>query len=365
MQVAQSGLWVFWPDYSHDNPYQTLVRRAFPPGWEVRSAGLGTALAALGAARGPVVFHLHWEDAIYREARQAEEAERLAEHFLAGLDRFLAAGGRFAWTVHNAQPHEPRFPELDRRLRRALAERAHAVQMHSPAAVAEMAPALGLAPETVLVTPHGGYTGYYPDDIGRAAARRYFGLDPEAPVFVTLGNLRPYKGIEVLQAAFAALRARLPEARLIIAGRSGTPAFGRFREPSPGVLLMPDRIDDATVQYVLRAADFAVFSFRRIMTSGSVLLAQSFGLPVIVPDLPTLAEMVEPGRNGFTYPAGDAVALARVMLGAAGLPPASRAALSEGALAEIAQRDWGHYAAALVRAATEPGRMPATVPAPA
>lgn len=90
---------------------------------------------------------------------------------------------------------------------------------------------------------------------------------------------------------------------------------GRFVEPAPGELFLPHRIDDATVQYVLRAVDWAVFSFRRVMVSSSVLLAETFGLPVIVPDLPTLRAMVEPGRNGFVYPAGDAEALARLMAG--------------------------------------------------
>lgn len=151
------------------------------------------------------------------------------------------------------------------------------------------------------------------------------------------------------------MRERRPDARLIVAGRTGHPASGaRFVEPAPGVLLIPNHIDDASVQYVLRAADYAVFSFRRVMVSSSVLLAQTFGLPVIVPDLPTLREMVEPGRNGFVYPAGDAAALGRLMLGAAGLPRENRDGLRAGALDDTRSRDWARYTAALVRAACSP-----------
>jgi beta-1,4-mannosyltransferase len=347
------GLWLFWPDYSGENPFQHMLRRAFPPGWEVRPGGLGSAIAALrGAPRGPVVFHLHWEDAVYREAADSAEAEAAVDAFLGGLDAFLADGGRLVWTVHNDGPHEPRFLDLDGRLRCALAARAHTVHMHSRVAAEVMGPPLGLAPAEILVTPLGGFAGHYPDDASRDSARRYFGIDADAPVFVTLGAARAYKGLDLLLRAFASVRERRPDARLIIAGRTGHPACGgRFAEPAPGVVLMPHYIDDASVQYVLRAADYAVFSFRRVMVSSSVLLAETFGLPAIVPDLPTLREMVEPGRNGFLYPPGDAEALARLMLGAAGLPSECREALAAGALDDIRRRDWGRYTGALVRAA--------------
>ncbi|MBD0273894.1 MAG: hypothetical protein ICV73_18445 [Acetobacteraceae bacterium] len=60
-----TGLWLFWPDYSGENPFQHMVRRAFPPGWDIRSGGLDSASAALGEGRaGPVVFHLHWDASV-------------------------------------------------------------------------------------------------------------------------------------------------------------------------------------------------------------------------------------------------------------------------------------------------------------
>ena len=49
MQDARSytRLWLFWPDYSAENPLQRMVRRVFPPGLDVRSGGLDLALVAL------------------------------------------------------------------------------------------------------------------------------------------------------------------------------------------------------------------------------------------------------------------------------------------------------------------------------
>jgi glycosyltransferase involved in cell wall biosynthesis len=328
-----SALWVFWPDYSHDNPFQRMVYSAFPQGWIVRSADIETAIAALAEAHYPVVFHLHWEDVIYREAASIAVADTLVNVYLELLDAFIVAGGRFLWTVHNDAPHEPRFLEVDRRLRSQLAIRAHVVQMHSQVAAACMAPPLGIATSRVVVTPLGGFSGYHPDDIAKTQARRYFSIDANAPVFVTVGSLRPYKGVEVLLSAFAIVHQAKPETRLIVAGRTGQQGADRFVWLRPGVLMLPRYIDDATIQYVMRAADFGVFSFHRIMVSSSVLLAETFGLPVIVPDLPTMREMVQPGQNGFLFTADDPAALARTML--------------------RTLRDWAEYTRALTEAVVD------------
>lgn len=129
-----------------------------------------------------------------------------------------------------------------------------------------MAPPLGLSPAEVLVAPLGGFSGHCPDDVGRGAARRYFGIGAEAPAFVTLGAARAYESLDLLLRAFASVRERLTEARLVVAGRTGQPACGaRFVEPAPGVLMVPHYMDGATVQYALRAADHAVLAFRRVM----------------------------------------------------------------------------------------------------
>ncbi len=342
------GLWLFWPDHSQENPFQTLAYRAFPSGWQVRSAPLDAAMTALAEGRRRVVFHLHWEDAVYRDAPNVAAADSLVDGYLSRLDAFIAGGGRFVWTVHAETPADQRFLDVNARLRQALALRARVVQLHSMVGAARLAPTLGIPAAQVLVTPPGSFDGYYPDDIGKAAARKYFGIAAEAPVFVTLGALRAYKGVEVLLDAFAAVQDTRPDARLIIAGRTGQPAGGRFVRLRPGVLVMPRYIDDATVQYVMRAADFAAFAFRRIMVSSAVLLAESFGLPVIVPDLPTLRESIEHNRNGLVYPAGDVPALARTLQQAIAMPAEQRAQLAEGAMAASKRRDWGAYARDLV-----------------
>ena len=84
--------------------------------------------------------------------------------------------------------------------------------------------------------------------------------------------------------------------------------------PSPGIRLIPHFVDDGIVQYVLRAADYVVLPYKRILTSGAVALALGFGRPVIIPDLPTLLEGVQPGREALVFRTGDHGDLVRAML---------------------------------------------------
>ena len=55
-----------FPDYRVANPYQTLLYANVDSGFNVQITA--DWQAALAQAADPIIFHLHWEDAIYRMA---------------------------------------------------------------------------------------------------------------------------------------------------------------------------------------------------------------------------------------------------------------------------------------------------------
>jgi glycosyltransferase involved in cell wall biosynthesis len=57
------------------------------------------------------------------------------------------------------------------------------------------------------------------------------------------------------------------------------------------VVLRLERIPEQDLAGLLAAADAVVLPFRRVTTSGSAMLALSHGRPLIVPDLPALADL--------------------------------------------------------------------------
>ncbi|MEZ4597387.1 MAG: glycosyltransferase [Chloroflexota bacterium] len=47
--------------------------------------------------------------------------------------------------------------------------------------------------------------------------------------------------------------------------------------------LLPGNVPDDRMQVFLRAADVMVLPYRDVLTSGSAILAMTFGLPVVAP----------------------------------------------------------------------------------
>jgi glycosyltransferase involved in cell wall biosynthesis len=153
------------------------------------------------------------------------------------------------------------------------------------------------------VVPHGNYIGYYPNQIPRAEARHQLGLPDDALIYLFMGLLRPYKGLEDLFDAFKKLDC--PQARLLIAGR----VFGvnnyasRLRNLSrvdSRIKLVPEFILDDAIQVYLNACDFFVLPYKDITTSGAAALAMSFGRPIIAPSIASFPEVIT-SDSGILY----------------------------------------------------------------
>ena len=57
--------------------------------------------------------------------------------------------------------------------------------------------------DRIFVIPHGNYLEYFPDsNITREEAKKTLGILPNKIVFIFFGNIRPYKGINLLLASF-------------------------------------------------------------------------------------------------------------------------------------------------------------------
>lgn len=355
------ALWLFFPDYRGSVPYQSLLAAALAERAEVESGTIAMALEA--APRRRTVFHLHWEDALYADAGGDGEAAATISDALERLAAFRARGGRLVWTVHNAAPHEDRFPALSLGLRQGLARLADVVHVHCRTGV-DLALGLGAPAERIVLMRCPDLAPAYPDDITDAAARRYFGFAASDIVFANLGANRGYKDLGGLHDGFTALNALIPAARLVLAGRQGGYFEQRYIEPRPGIRLIPRFVDDAVVQYVVRAADFMVLPYRRILTSGALALAFGFGRPAIVPDLPALLDVVRPGEDALVYRADDTGDLLRAMIEAAELPAAERLRMRAQALQAGREVGFDRLAGALLDAIPPaPGKSaPAATP---
>lgn len=287
------------PDATALNPYQRRLADALAgEGVEVALAQPAGVLPLLGALRrhpDAQVLHLHWTHRLVLGGSRWRSALK-GLRFLLEL-ALLRRRVRVVWTAHNLLEHERRFPRLELAVHRCAARLYHAIIVHCEAAERALAASYRLrggrgAPRAVI--PHGHYIGVHSTAAERRPARRALGLEETASVFAHLGQIRPYKGVFELIDAFARLRA--PRAYLLVAGRPWDAAtaarLAAHARRDPRVRVFPGFIPEARMPLYLGAADALVLPYRDVLTSGSAMLAMSYGRAVIMPRCGCAAEML-------------------------------------------------------------------------
>lgn len=326
------------------NPYGGLLARAMREVGVELEAGQPETLTKewLHANQGEIdVLHLNWPNYMYDGAELAERLARCTE-LIDNLALARLLGYRIVWTVHNLYPHETISRELDHLAQVAITHLANAVIVHCHHA-RELVRKHFHRTEGVFVVPHGNFMYPYPNDVGRDGARRRMGLSDEHFVFFYFGNVRRYKGIERLIEVFQSLPG--DHLRLLLGAKFyteyGQELVASVPENDPRVIVRPSRhFANEELQYLFNAGDVGVFPFLEVLTSGSVITAFSFGLPVIAPGVGCLTELV-PAEAGIVYDAEDEEGLRQSMLAVQerDIGPMCAAAM-ETALA----LDWGQIA---------------------
>lgn len=213
-------------------------------------------------------------------------------------------------TVHNVAPHEGGFV---RRLAHAqLYRSARGLVFHTRHSVDRL-PARSLAPLVRrFVIPHFAYRVPEPSDLEQAVCRRTLGLPDDVPVVLFFGLLRRYKGLDILLRAYAAVLEEHPDALLVIAGKSVDQGYlDECRRLIRGLVLTDrvvhhDRpIERAELGAYFRASDLVALPYRRIDQSGVLLMAYSWGRPVLASAVGGFLEAVRPGSTGFLFEAGN------------------------------------------------------------
>ncbi len=142
----------------------------------------------------------------------------------------------------------------------------------------------------------------------RTAARERLGIGRDVPLAVCLGRITRQKGQDVLVTAWPQVREHCPAAQLCIVG-DGDLLPALRGDTQPGVRFVP-QVTDPRPWYA--AADVVVLPSRWEGLSLTLLEALASGCPVVVSDIPGLAEAVNTGV-GARVPVGDSRALAQAL----------------------------------------------------
>lgn len=241
------------------------------------------------------------------------------------VDRlFLPALRRVATlvlTAHDSRPFNGAAWQLQKWGASGIVREFDGVIVHTEEALARLADC-GLPPGRMVRIPHGLL-----HDAGPVAA------DPpevsDRVRFLLFGKLKPYKGPDVLLAAFRQLPADLRDrAEILIVGEPHmdvAPLVATARTLGAGVRLDFRFVPDAEMRALLSAADVIVFPYRAIDVSGVLMAALRHGRPIIASRIGGFAELLVDGRHGVLVPPDDAAALSRAMARLCAEPQTRRA----------------------------------------
>lgn len=227
-------------------------------------------------------------------------------------------------------------------------EAAHRIIAHSHIARRELIQELNVADTKIDVIPHGNYVASVPEDLTQAKARMHFGFTSGQRVLLFFGQIKDVKGLDVLLEGFALARAKDVSLHLLIGGRVWKTDFAKYQDAidkhglTPFCTLHIRYIPDEEVAYFYRCADLVVLPYLRIYQSGVVLLAMSYGNPVLVSDIEGMLEAVEDEQTGFVFRSRDPGHLAKRLNEIFATPGHAAAVARAGHQTVTVRNDWGN-----------------------
>ncbi len=349
-------------------PYQELLYRGIelagvqvhyaegPTPSQTLNILLAPGMLAWHRARGSQILHIHWtfQFSLPWARRKLWARYAMQWWFGAYLRTARALGYSVVWTAHDLVPHDQIFAN-DSRAQDLLISRAKAVIALSETTAIKLHE---LGASRVSVIPFGSYAEPYPVTLTREEARASFGFSEDDFVLALIGRMEKYKGADLLLRSAAQLPVS-SRVKLLLAGSCSDKSYRA--ELDRLVDEVNTRVDahflwvpDDDLARYLQAADAAVFPFREITNSGSIRLAQSFGLPVIIPNLPFLDDI--PTDTAIRFD-DDSDALLVAILRAEQLPEVEYSKMRQAALewatgvswADISRRTIEVYESARLR----------------
>lgn len=330
-----------WPKVSPHNKYSELLTKS------IEQNGLRVEhydrKAMLKPDKGDIV-HMHWPSYSYQSSFYALTIVK-SLFFALLLLFYKFRGVRLFWTVHNIWPHsgKSRWDYLMRKFILKICDRAFVL---SETVKREVAATFGIQARKLVVTPHGHYVDAY---VGKGTdIRQRFGISHDRFLFLFIGRINAYKGVDKLVEAFLSLKSESSD--LLIAGKvdSGYSLDFIDRINDGSIKLNPHFVDDHELADFLRAADVIVLPYNQITTSGSAILALSHKKPVVAPRLGALGEYVSDGC-GILYDPDDPDGLRKALRMSMDLDMNEA---EKHISAKLGELDWGRIAGKMINVYT-------------
>lgn len=318
--------------------YRWIERQDWLPA-KARSAGKGVA-HALGLAK-----------LVWRVARRRPDVVHFQWTVVPPLDSLAILAIRLlapvVLTVHDTVPFNGERLNLLQNLAFDLPiTLSHRVIVHTQVGRGRLLER-GVPPDKVEVIPHGPLRLQATPSAELTRDERYG--------FVLFGELKPYKGIDILIEALSLLPPELRRAcRCVVAGRARMnlePLRARIAELGleSTIELRAERLSEQAMADLFAGSDCVLFPYRQIDASGVYFLVKSLDKWLIASDIGIFAEDLENGAQGRLLPASDVDALATALAEAIAERPRPQPADTSTAWSAIGRKTRELYGSALAQ----------------
>lgn len=213
---------------------------------------------------------------------------------------------KIVWTVHNKQAHENSVRWQERMLWHLLAKISD--RIHILCEATRQLTLLESHADKIYTVPHGDYFNCYKAKQIDIDSRH--GITKGRKVLLFLGQIRPYKNIEILINAFKAAGIAQQGFTLLICGKTYSPSYKKAIEilasSASDVIYSSEFVpDDEMGDYLVRSSALvAPYSTASSLNSGTLWMACSQGRTMILPEIGCVQDLSD--RNFlYTYTYAD------------------------------------------------------------
>ena len=235
--------------------------------------------------------------------------------FLLGLK---SMGLKIVITAHDVMPFDARwYTHFALRHIYGLADK---IIVHAEDNKRRMCDQFAVHPPKVDVIHHGNYVPYVDEDRGpREGLRQGIGIKDFANVVLFFGQIKKVKGLDHLIRAMPAVVRRHPNTVLLVAGQAWKDDFSFYARLVSSLGLEGnfvsriEHIPDEDVEAYFKSADVVALPYVEVYQSGVLLMACSYGRPVVATAVGGMKEVIQDGVSGYLVPPGDEERLAEAI----------------------------------------------------
>ncbi|QJD87439.1 glycosyltransferase family 4 protein [Cohnella herbarum] len=271
-----------WPKSSELNFYNDLLTDSLSgAGLDIADLRHGKLMLQVGRAKSGDIVHIHWMHHAYQNRNRLLFIVKSFIFVLTMLYLKLR-NVQLIWTIHNLYPHHAKYPKMERFMRTLICRFCSKLIVASESIKRKVMMEFNVPARKLYVVKHGHYLGVY-KPYG-TDVRRQYNVSEDDDVYLFLGAIKAYKGIENLIESFNALKTK--RTFLIIAGKADEEmaAYLRSLGDTENIILDLRFIPNEEVADLINAADVMVMPYKEITTSGSAILGLSFKKLIVMPD---------------------------------------------------------------------------------